>query len=221
TFDQSYKEVKVDVDRLKAELDVTTKKRNEFERLVSEKIERIKKLKEKTDDIKTNKEYQSRLKEVEQVEKERRTIEDEILVLMERGEVIEKALSVAQKKLNIETSKIEEKRNSVKKEVEIVEKELQALLIKRDDLAKPLDKATYDRYMHLLQRKNSLAVVKADKEVCQGCYMNIPPQLFVEVMRNDHILTCPQCGRIMYYDNGKDKEQEELERGEHTTRPAT
>ncbi|MBF0606949.1 MAG: C4-type zinc ribbon domain-containing protein [Candidatus Magnetobacterium sp. LHC-1] len=215
TFDQSYKEVKVDFDRLKAELDATAKKRSEFERLVAEKVDRIKKLKEKTNDIKTNKEYQSRLKEVEQVEREKRTIEDEILLLMERADVTEKALKSAQNRLNIETGKIEEKRTAVTKEVQIVEKELQTLTAKRDDLIKHLNKPVYDKYMYLLQRKNSLAVVKADKEVCLGCYMNIPPQLFVEVMRNDRIITCPQCGRIMYYDDGKELEQEELERGEH------
>ncbi|MBF0317829.1 MAG: hypothetical protein HQL04_06605, partial [Nitrospirae bacterium] len=159
--------------------------------------------------------YQSRLKEVEQVEREKRTIEDEILLLMERADVIEKALKSAQKRLNIETGKIEEKRTAITKEVQIVEKELQTLTEKRDDLIKLLNKPVYDKYMYLLQRKNSLAVVKADKEVCLGCYMNIPPQLFVEVMRNDRIITCPQCGRIMYYDDGKEREQEELERGEH------
>ncbi|KJU87411.1 protein containing DUF164 [Candidatus Magnetobacterium bavaricum] len=221
TFDQAYKEAKVDFDRLKAELDAAAKKRKEFERLVSEKVERIAKLKEKTNDIKTNKEYQSRLKEVEQVEKEKRTIEDEILLAMERTEVIEKALGSAQKRLNMETSKIEEKRSVIKKEIEMVEKELQTLLMKREALVKTLlDKAVYDKYTYLLQRKNSLAVVKADKEVCMGCYMNIPPQLFVEVMRNDRIITCPQCGRIMYYDDGKDRELEELEKGEHTHQQA-
>ncbi len=215
-YDQSYKEAKVNHDSLKTELDATKKKRSEIERLVAEKNERIKKLKEKTTDIKTNKEYQSRLKEIEQVEKERRKVEDEILILMEKSEAIERDLNTASKLLKIETSKIEEKSSAIKKEVGIIEDGLGSLIKKRNGLAKNLDKTVYAKYMHLLQRKNSLAVVKAEKEVCQGCYMNIPPQLFVEVMKNDRILTCPQCGRIMYHDVVIDNNDSELEKNEHT-----
>jgi len=34
---------------------------------------------------------------------------------------------------------------------------------------------------------------------CLGCFMNIPPQLFIEVMKNSRLITCPSCNRIFFY----------------------
>src|SRR4030043_50165 len=42
---------------------------------------------------------------------------------------------------------------------------------------------------------------EAKEEICQGCNMNIPPQLFVEIKKNEEIINCPQCRRILYYKN--------------------
>lgn len=62
-----------------------------------------------------------------------------------------------------------------------------------------LDKETYNLYMSLIESGKGVAVAEAKKEVCQGCNMNIPPQLFVEIKSNEEILQCPQCHRILYF----------------------
>jgi uncharacterized protein len=41
--------------------------------------------------------------------------------------------------------------------------------------------------------------VEARNESCSGCFMSIPPQLFVNVKKNTEIITCPHCSRILYY----------------------
>ncbi|MDA8136352.1 MAG: C4-type zinc ribbon domain-containing protein [Desulfobacteraceae bacterium] len=32
-----------------------------------------------------------------------------------------------------------------------------------------------------------------------GCFMNIPPQLYIEVQRGKSLISCPQCSRILYH----------------------
>ena len=44
-----------------------------------------------------------------------------------------------------------------------------------------------------------MALAEARGEACSGCYMSIPPQVFVNVKKNENIITCPNCGRILYY----------------------
>jgi len=45
---------------------------------------------------------------------------------------------------------------------------------------------------------DGVAVTTARNELCSGCDMNIPPQLYVEIRKNEEILQCPQCRRILY-----------------------
>jgi len=44
-----------------------------------------------------------------------------------------------------------------------------------------------------------LAVINVKNEICMGCFMNIPPQLYIEVQRENSLILCPQCSRILYH----------------------
>jgi predicted nucleic acid-binding Zn-ribbon protein len=46
--------------------------------------------------------------------------------------------------------------------------------------------------------KGGIAMAEARGESCSGCYMSIPPQVFVNVKKNESIISCPQCGRLLY-----------------------
>ncbi|HFB84009.1 MAG TPA: hypothetical protein ENJ72_04385, partial [Thermodesulfatator sp.] len=46
--------------------------------------------------------------------------------------------------------------------------------------------------------------------ICEGCHMNIPPQLYNELMRDNRLMECPLCQRIIYHkDSYKDVTGEE------------
>jgi predicted nucleic acid-binding Zn-ribbon protein len=55
------------------------------------------------------------------------------------------------------------------------------------------------QYQKLLVSKAGSAMAEARGESCSGCYMSIPPQVFVNVKKNESIINCPNCGRILYY----------------------
>ena len=55
------------------------------------------------------------------------------------------------------------------------------------------------QYQKLLATKAGIAMAEARSESCSGCYMSIPPQVFVNVKKNESIITCPNCGRILYF----------------------
>jgi len=42
-------------------------------------------------------------------------------------------------------------------------------------------------------------VVAVSSAICQACYMNIPPQLWNDVLRNERVNLCPSCQRILFY----------------------
>ncbi|MBF0487143.1 MAG: hypothetical protein HQK98_03185 [Nitrospirae bacterium] len=199
-YGRSFKDSQDERQKKDTDLDKALRQKREFEQAAADKAEKIKKLRSKSADIKTNKEYQLHLKEVEQLEKEVRLIEDDILIVMEQIEEFEKTSSAANKKFEKEQVKYHEAVSVVKKDQDEAEKELDVLLKQRGELARIIPKDVYNRYMHILERKNALAVVAAKAELCHGCFLNMPPQLFAEVMKGEKINTCPQCGRMLYFE---------------------
>jgi hypothetical protein len=197
---RSFKDSQDERQKKTTDLDKALKQKRDYEMSAEEKADKIKKLRARSADLKTNKEYQSHLKEVAQLEKEIRLIEDNILIVMEQIEEYEKTASSANKKFEKEQVKYKEAVAVVKKDQSEAEKELETLLRQRTTLAKGVPKDHYDKYMYLIERKNAVAVVAAKAELCQGCFLNMPPQVFAEVIKGEKINTCPQCGRMLYFE---------------------
>ncbi|MEW6002620.1 MAG: C4-type zinc ribbon domain-containing protein [Nitrospirota bacterium] len=197
----SLREAQKELDELKRRHESIEKKRREEERELDDVNQKIKKLKDRTAEIKTNKEYQAHLREIEAAEKERYAVEDEILNLMEAIEASSSKIKSGEAKLKAERDKSEASKRELQKEMKEAEKEFMALKEARTGFVNKIDREIYDIYIALLESANGLAVTEAREEVCQGCNMNIPPQLFVEIKRNEEIIHCPQCHRILYYKN--------------------
>ncbi|MBI5187817.1 MAG: hypothetical protein HZA07_01915 [Nitrospirae bacterium] len=188
-----------DLDKMKQSHESLEKKRRDKERQLEDINEKIKKLKARTAEIKTNKEYQAHLREIESAEKERYAIEDEILVAMEALDVSSNEVKAAEAKVISEKEKVDILKRKLDEETSEAKKELTMLKEKRAWIVDALDRDMYSQYMILFESGNGLAVTEARGEICQGCNMNIPPQLFVEIKKNEEIIYCPQCYRILYY----------------------
>ncbi len=175
------------------------KKKREKERAVEEVNERIGKLKAKTADIKTNKEYQALLKEIESVEHDRSSIEDEILAIMEDTDAIGRQVKAEENNFTRNLEKVETLKKTIEQEKAILEKDMMAVQATRAAAIAALDTEVYDEYIALFEICHGHAVNEEKEEICQGCNMNIPPQLFVEIKKNEEIYHCPHCRRILFY----------------------
>ena len=175
------------------------KKKKDRERDIEDISEKIKKLKQRTSEVKTNKEYQAHLKEIEAAERDIKASEDELLSVMESLEESAKRLKAESGRINEERAKIEVVKGELGEEVARHEQELKGLKGERKKIVDKIESDLYTQYMNLMKANRGLAVVEARNEICQGCNIHIPPQLFVELKKNDEIMHCPQCRRILYY----------------------
>jgi predicted nucleic acid-binding Zn-ribbon protein len=182
------------------------KKRKNKEMQLDEITDKINKLKARTSDIKTNKESQAHLKEIEAIESDKRGIEDELLVLMEQADDMAKKMKAVENLVKDEEKKIEEFRKTLERETRDLESALTELRKKRSQIVAAMDKGIYQEYMRRLESGQGMAVAEVRDEVCMGCHMNIPPQLYVEVRKGENILHCPQCGRYLYYPDQRKEE---------------
>lgn len=192
-------EARLNLEGRKRKFEEAEKKKRSKEKDVEAIAERIEKLKGRTAQIKTNIEYQALLKEIEAAEKEKFSAEDEILELMELVDRESIELKGAEAALTAQEEKAAELKRELEAEAGEASKGLDSLKEKRAVLTGGIESDLYDLYMMLLQEKNGLAVVEVRGEVCQGCNMNIMPQLFVEIKKNEEIFNCPQCRRFLYH----------------------
>ena len=54
-------------------------------------------------------------------------------------------------------------------------------------------------YERLRKNKGERVVVGVEHGACGGCHMRLPAQVVLECRSNQSIVTCPNCGRILYY----------------------
>ena len=186
--------------KIKQRHEALERKKRDKERKLDDINEKIKKLKARTAEIKTNKEYQAHLREIEFTEKERYALEDEILIVMEEMDASSREIRLQEIKIGVEKDKIEAFKKKLEREVLEAEKELLTLKEARSRIV-VIDEELYNQYVTLIETGDGVVVVEVKEAVCQGCNMNIPLQLFVEVKKNEEIIHCPQCYRILYYKN--------------------
>jgi len=194
-------------EKVKHRCEVLEKKKREKERMLDEVHDRIKKMKARISELKTNKEYQAHLKEIESTDKERYLVEDKILSVMESLENVQRELTAESVKVKVEMEKGEALKKKLLEDTAAAEQELKELKLRRTERIGDIPEDLYALYFEILKSKRGLAVVEARGEVCQGCNMNIPPQLFVELKKNERIIQCPQCNRILYWRDEERKEK--------------
>jgi predicted nucleic acid-binding Zn-ribbon protein len=187
------------LDTVKGGLDASQKNRRKEEGALQDLEAKRSKYKGQLMDVKTNKEYTAMLHEIEGVEREIRSREDQILAEMESAETF--AVEVKKEE---DVFKKEEARH--KQDVAALEGQRRALAARRESLVAERDQVAAtisEETRELFQRVAKLrgvAVAAAREGRCQECHLLLRLQMYSELKRNDAITQCPQCNRILYYD---------------------
>jgi len=157
-------------------------------------------------DVKTNKEYQALLKEMDTINERNDEIEFEIITILEAIDVA--VVELGQREKEYGTLKADHERNikKVEQELNSIDDVLLEMRGKSDEVKKKVDAELLKRYNIIRQKMNGMAVVPVWKEICGGCHVNIPPQVYNELQRSEEMILCPNCSRIMYWENRANEE---------------
>jgi hypothetical protein len=162
--------------------------------------EKLRKARERLQEVKTNKEYQAMLTEIETLEKGSGRIEEEILVLYDRIDERKVSLKSIEKDFEQYRGGYEAQRKKIDEELASIDGELVDQKKKFEALVPGLKPDLRRRYEMIKGRRNGIAVVSARGAICSGCNMNLPPQLYNELKRSEELIYCPNCNRILYWD---------------------
>lgn len=190
-----------DVETQREQLEALRKRRKEKDNQLRLGQETLKRIRERLLEVKTNKEYQSVLKETETLETKNSHMEDEIISLMEELDVFEKSVKTMEADLDEQCRCYEEDKARMEKELHSTAEELDICARKCSEIRKKISAEFLRKYEQIKSAGRGVAVVSVWKEVCGGCYMSIPPQLYNELQKSNILITCPNCSRIIYWEN--------------------
>ena len=153
---------------------------------------------------KKNEEFRAIGHEIEGCKATITKLEDQQLELMEKAEVAQKESSVAAQSANEAKKHLDGQIAELSGRAENLQKELSELSTHREDLASAVDEGARSRYERLLKNKGGSVVVGIQHGVCGGCHMKFPTQIILSCRREEELVTCPNCGRILYYTRDMD-----------------
>ena len=187
------------LDVVRAALEASQKSRKQHEGAVQDLETKRSKYKGQLMDVKTNKEYTAMLHEIEGVEREIRAREDHILVEMEKTE----GLAAAVKSEEALFKSAEEKGRAEIKALEARAAELQVkarrLAEERDRMAAAVPEDELELFRRVAKLRGA-AVSPAVDTMCTLCHLKLRPQMWVDLKKNDQVMQCPGCSRILYYE---------------------
>jgi predicted nucleic acid-binding Zn-ribbon protein len=191
-------------ERIVTRYEKAEKEKRQKESELEEYEDKISKLKSKSTEVKTNKEYEAHLKEIRNFEVKKYNLEDEILSVMEVLDAITGEVDREKMKLREVEEQFQREERDLEDEKNRLNDEMGTYRKQREDLTAGIEKDLYDQYMSVLKRSGGLAVVQTKNEVCLGCHTNIPPQLFSDIRSSDGIFTCYHCNRFLFYEDTPD-----------------
>ncbi|MEO2168251.1 MAG: C4-type zinc ribbon domain-containing protein [bacterium] len=205
--DLALKTAEVDAARESASL--ASIRRRELEALLQEEGRRVMDRRMRLDRIRNERELEAAQGEIDSLSESRSRHEDELLAMMEQDETVEGGLEEAEGALKELDSGARQKQASAESRRAKLNEEITAEATERERTAALLPESLRIRYERIFTRRAGLAVVRARNGNCTGCKMQIPPQLYNEILRCEDVHACPDCQRILFWQEETEADREE------------
>jgi predicted nucleic acid-binding Zn-ribbon protein len=160
---------------------------------------RLSKFREQAMAVKTNQEYHAIQHEITFAQNEVKKIEDSILERMVENDDLTANLKAAEGKLAAETKAVDADRKMMKAAHGDMEAALERIVVDRAALVSSLDKQVLTTFEAVSRKRNGVAVAEARDGICTICHVRLRPQVFNTVRRNEEIVQCDSCNRILFF----------------------
>jgi predicted nucleic acid-binding Zn-ribbon protein len=187
------------VDAAKQRLADNQSARRSIEKDVAVHQGRLSKFREQAMAVKTNQEYQAVQKEIAFAQSEIKSIEDKILELMVEADDLTATLKAAEVELAAEQKAVDADRRAMAAELSALKASLDKIAADRAEAVRGLDPRALAVFELVLRRRSGIGVAQARDGICTVCHVRLRPQVFNTVLRNDQIIQCDSCQRILYH----------------------
>jgi hypothetical protein len=149
--------------------------------------------------IRNDKELGLARREVDLLKEEMAALEAELVAVMEQAEASAAKLQGLETELARLTGERDAEAGELREKIERLTGEIERERAARTELMRNVDGDLRRKYEMIFSRRGGVAVVEVRSGICQGCRMRVPPQLFNEIQRNEQVLLCPSCQRMLFW----------------------
>lgn len=183
----------------KKRLAASQKERKDLEGDIQDIKGRISKHRDQLYQVKTNEQYRAMLREIEGEEQKITSVEDKVLEKMIEAEDIQKRIVEASARLDSEQARVAAEIQSKQKLRDVDIEERERSRSRRKELIESVPAEVNDLYERIRKARQGVAIAEVREGFCSACHVSLRPQRFNEVIGNDTLMTCENCGRIIYY----------------------
>ena len=145
-------------------------------------------------------EYTAAIREADAARKQISALETQILEQMEQLDQTQAALSERADEIATLNSDREARLKAFDDETGMIGERLATARKEREEVFASLPKQISNLYSRIKARiRDGVAVAEARNRSCTACFMSLRPQVMAEIRRGEDIITCDNCGRILYY----------------------
>ncbi|MDX2043999.1 MAG: C4-type zinc ribbon domain-containing protein [Acidobacteriota bacterium] len=223
----SLQDVDVEIKRINAEIESLPAKRNELESQFAAENKEFLDVKQQLDEALTQKrrlegeieaeqqmlekfkadqmkatnerEYSTSVREIDTAKKTISGLETEVLKLMEQVEKLDAHVKERSPEIESKRVEMEKQLNEYETLAKADAEKLTSLFAERTPLLETLSSETRSTYDRMSKIKSGLALSEARDYKCLACRMTIRPQVFNDIRRGETLITCENCGRILFF----------------------
>jgi uncharacterized protein len=203
------KKIADEIAKLSEEINVLLQEKEELEDKkatiegdIARADEKLSRNKERLSNIKNDKQYKAVEKESKTANRKKTELTKEVLKTIEFIEAKDGLLNIIEHTCNEKKEEDIEIDIEMEQAISTLENALAEQETIRTDAIAKVTPSLFKRYKLIRSKRHGIGIVATERGVCQGCYMNIPPQLHIQIQsKPDEIISCPHCHRILYFDN--------------------
>ena len=197
-LDEKLRAAQSSLEAAKEKVKTNQTNRRKLESEISAIEAKITKYREQMMAVKTNDEYRALQHEIDHAQTAFRKLEDDVLNLMMEAETQQSDIKTAEVRLKEDQQKVSAERSQLEEEYKRNVSALDAYLKERTEIESSVSPDILPRYERVRKHRGGIAVAAARDYVCELCQVHIRPQVFQEIRKNDQIIACDACQRILY-----------------------
>jgi len=174
------------------------KLRREKDRIFQDEGKKVMDKRMRMNRIKNIKELQALQREIDQIKQSNIELEEALIQIMVEIDGIKATIKAKEDEMAQIQGEWRHKQQELQSQITGIDRAVSEAATRRQTIASQVAGDLISRYELIFSRRGGTAVVEVAGGICQGCYMNIPPQLGNEIIKSDKVHLCPSCQRILY-----------------------
>jgi len=150
--------------------------------------------------VKNQREYAAMLKEIDAVKAQIAAHEEAVLTDMEELEGLQGDLEARSSHIAEERAQVDRESAQVESDSAAAQELIARCHEERARIEAELPADLVDNVRRVEEARQGIFLTRADREMCQACFVRVRPQVFQEIRQNSKIHACGNCRRYLYFE---------------------